>query len=114
MKVAGLSIIRRPRVWPNSRPDHCMEPNPSGHHSCEEGEGLMGGVMGHDRLGLRTAAVALCGGGAPPLLCVPLRGPPDPVWRRAGRVSASAIQTLFVSVHTATKLNQIWAFIRMY
>jgi len=30
----------------------------------------MGGVMGHDRLGLRTAAVALCGGGAPPLLCV--------------------------------------------
>ena len=71
--------------------------------------------MGHDRRRLRTAAVALCGGGAPPSAgarpFAAVRGPPGPVRRRAGRVSASAIQTLFVSVHTATKLNQIWAFI---
>jgi hypothetical protein len=78
----------------------------------------MGGVMGHDRRRLRTAAVALCGGGAPPSAgarpFATVRGPPGPVRRRAGRVSASAIQTLFVSVHAATKINQIWGFIRMY
>ena len=48
----------------------------------------------------------------------PHSGAARPVRRRAARVSASAIQTLFVSVHTATKINrlliQIWGFIRMY
>ena len=46
------------------------------------------------------AWTARAGAGARPFATV--RGPPGPVWRRAGRVSASVIQTLFVYVHTAT------------